>query len=78
MSPQVWKESSGIKGESIFTDSPSCWLRTLSDVEPDTNVDRLGGNSRYLGRVMGWRAHRQWYPVLPACYGTVRLLWLKE
>ena len=41
-------------------------------VEPDTNVDRLGRNSRYLRRSTDHKIGQ------PACSGTVRLLWLRE
>ena len=42
-------------------------------VEPDTNVDGLGRNSRYLRHVTDHRAIGQ-----PYCSGTVHLLWLQE
>ena len=41
--------------------------------EPETNVDGLGGNCRYLRRVTDRQAISQ-----PACSGTVHLLWLQE
>ena len=41
-------------------------------VVPDANVDRLGGNARYLRR-SDRQANKQ-----PACSGTVCLLWLTE
>ena len=41
-------------------------------VEPDTNVDRLDGNSRYLRRGTDPQ------PDGPACSGTVRLLCLQK
>ena len=49
-------------------------------VEPDPNVDRLGGgNSRYLRRVMDPQQTvgigEEWQP---ACSGTVHLLWLEK
>ena len=37
-------------------------------LEPDTNVDGPGLNSRYLRRVTDWRTHRR-----PACSGFVKL-----
>ena len=42
-------------------------------VEPDPNVDRLGGNSRYLRHATDQSQEKQ-----PDCSGTVRLLWLRE
>ena len=45
----------------------------LMPVEPDPNVDRLGGNSRHLRRITDRETDGQ-----PACSGTVRLLWLEK
>ena len=42
-------------------------------LEPDTNVEGPGLNSRYLRRIADWRTHWR-----PACSGTVRLLWLHQ
>ena len=42
-------------------------------VEPDTDVDRLSGNPRYLRRVTDRQTDGQ-----PACSGTVHLLWLMK
>ena len=48
-------------------------LLDLMIVEPETNVGRLDGNSRYLRRVTDPQAVSQ-----PPCSGTVHLLWLQE
>ena len=48
--------------------------RMLVEPDTDTNVDRLGGNARYLRRSGTDRQTGG----QPACSGTVRLLWLKK
>ena len=41
-------------------------------VEPDTNVDRIGGKPRYLRRITNRQTDQQ------ACSGTVHLFWLEK
>ena len=48
-------------------------LLDLMFVEPETNVDRLSGNSRYLRHITDRQTYLQ-----PVCSGAVHLLWLHE
>ena len=53
--------------------SPHLGALDCIPVEPDTDVDRIGGKPRYLRRITDRQTRRQ-----PACSGTVHLFWLKE